>query len=107
MATDSNVQVSKVQTQMQDALNRLDINLIVLWKPDVSKSTHGEVNSNIILIYCEEAEEAWRTFTQEVTEYKLQSVTRPYRILVNSLIEAVRNLFMQKKSSLLIFFLND
>jgi len=75
-----------VQKQMQDCLNQLGINLVVVWKPDNSKSVQGEIKGNLIFLYDSDKSEAWSTFTHEVTEYKLQAVTRSYRILINKLI---------------------
>src|SRR5208283_2805086 len=79
-------QFSLVQKQMQDCLIQLGINLVVVWNPDNSKSVHGEIKGNVIFLYDSEKDEAWSTFTHEVTEYKLQAVTRPYRILINNLL---------------------
>jgi hypothetical protein len=93
-----------VQGQMQDCLCRLGVNLNVRWQPDSSKSVHGEVKGNVIFLYDDSEKEAWSTFTHEVTEYKLQAVTRPYRILVNNLIEAVEKSIYTEKSSLSIFY---
>ena len=47
--------------------------------------------------------ETWNTFTHEVTEYKLQAVTRPYRILVNNLIEAVEKSIYAEKEQFIEF----
>lgn len=47
--------------------------------------------------------EAWQTFEHEVTEYKLQAVTRPYRVLVNSLIEAVEKTIYTEKEQFIDF----
>ncbi|MGD0995555.1 MAG: hypothetical protein ABR909_08540 [Candidatus Bathyarchaeia archaeon] len=91
-------QTVKVQKQMQEALSRLNVNLIVLWKPDKTKSVHGEIKGNVIFLCDSEEKEAWDTFTHEVTEYKLQAVTRPYRILINNLIEAVeKSIYVEKE----------
>ena len=82
------IQDSSVLGRMQEVLNSLGINLKVLWQPDCTKTVHGEIKGNVIFLYDAEVSEVWRTFAHEVIEYKLQAVTRPYRILVNSLIEA-------------------
>ncbi len=96
-------QFALVQTQMQDCLNQLGINLVVLWTPNESKSVHGEIKGNAIFLYDSEKAEAWSTFTHEVTEYKLQAVTRPYRILVNNLIEAVEKSIYAEKEQFIEF----
>lgn len=96
-------QFALVQKQMQDCLNQLGINLVVLWTPNESKSIHGEIKGNVIFLYDSEKAEAWSTFTHEVTEYKLQAVTRPYRILVNNLIEAVEKSIYAEKEQFIEF----
>jgi len=96
-------QTVKVQKQMQDCLSRLGVNLIILWKPDKTKSNHGEIKGNVIFLYDSEEKEAWATFTHEVTEYKLQSVTRPYRVLINNLIEAVEKTIYAEKEQFIDF----
>lgn len=88
---------------MQDCLNQLGINLVVLWTPNESKSVHGEIKDNAIFLYDSGKAEAWSTFTHEVTEYKLQAVTRPYRILVNNLIEAVEKSIYAEKEQFIEF----
>lgn len=96
-------QFALVQKQMQDCLIQLGINLLVVWKPDNSKSVHGEIKGNVIFLYDSEKAEAWSTFTHEVTEYKLQAVTRPYRILVNNLIETVEKSIYAEKEQFIEF----
>jgi uncharacterized phage-like protein YoqJ len=96
-------QFALVQKQMQDCLNQLGINLVVLWIPNESKSIHGEIKGNVIFLYNSEKAEAWNTFTHEITEYKLQAVTRPYRILVNNLIEAVEKSIYAEKEQFIEF----
>ena len=87
-----------VQSRMQECLNSLGINLKVLWQPDCTKTVHGEIKGNVIFLYDAEASEVWQTFAHEVTEYKLQAVTRPYRILVNNLIEAFeKSIYCEKE----------
>jgi len=97
------VQFALVQKQMQDCLIQLGINLLVLWTPNKSKSVHGEIKGNVIFLYDSEKSEAWSTFTHEVTEYKLQAVTRPYRILINNLIEAVEKSIYAEKEQFIDF----
>jgi hypothetical protein len=56
------------------------------------------LKDKILFIYDEKEAEAWQTFTHEVCEYKLQAVTRPYRLLVNSLIEVIeKSVYAQKE----------
>jgi len=96
-------QIVKVQKQMQEALSRLNVNLIVLWKPDRVKANHGEIKGNVIFLYDLTEKEVWQTFTHEITEYKLQSVTRPYRTLINNLIEAVEKSIYAEKEQFIDF----
>lgn len=88
---------------MQRCLDQLGIQLKVLWKPDKSKSVHGEIRGNIIVLYDSDACEAWSTLTHEITEYKLQNVTRPYRLMVNSLIEALEKSIYAEKEQFIDF----
>jgi len=88
---------------MQACLNRLGINLLVLWKPNNSKSVNGEIKGNVIFLYDDSENDVWSTFAHEVTEYKLQAVTRPYRILINNLIEAVEKTIYAEKEQFIDF----
>ncbi len=96
-------QFALVQKQMQDCLDQLGISLIVLWKPDTSKSVHGEIKGNVIFLFDSGKAEAWSTFTHVVTEYKLQAVTRACRILVNNLIEVVEKSIYAEKEQFIEF----
>lgn len=89
---------AKTEKQMQKCANNLGLPLNICWRPDNSKAVHGEIKNNTIFLYDVEEEEAWRTLTHELTEYKLQSVTRPYRLMINSLIEAFeKSVYAQKE----------
>lgn len=96
-------QFALVQEQMQDCLCRLGVNLNVKWQPDCSKSVHGEIKGNVILLYDSNEAEAWLTFTHEITEYKLQNVTRPYRLMINSLIDALEKSVYAEKEQFIDF----
>ena len=50
-------QFALVQKQMHDCLIQLGINLLVVWKPDNSKSVHGEIKGNVIFLYDSEKEQ--------------------------------------------------
>ena len=95
--------IEAVEKQMQVCLNQLGINLVVSWKLNQSKSVHGEIKGNVIFLYDDSEEEAWTTFTHEATEYKLQAVTRPYRILINNLIEVVEKSVYAEKEQFIDF----
>jgi hypothetical protein len=94
---------TRIQGQMQNCLSQLGVNLIVYWRPDSAKTVHGEIRGNVIFIYDNEESQAWNTFTHEITEYKLQSVTRPYRLLINNLIEAVEKSIYAEKEEFIDF----
>lgn len=89
--------------KMQSCLNNLGISLTVVWTPDKTKKVHGEICDKILLIYDLSEEDAWQTFTHEVCEWKLQQVTRPYRLLVNELIGVVEKLTYQRKEEFFDF----
>jgi hypothetical protein len=89
--------------KMQICLDQLGIPLTVVWTPDPSKAIHGELMDKILFIYDSVEEEAWKTLTHEVCEFKFKQVTRPYRLLVNQLIEVVEKLTYQHKEDFLEF----
>jgi len=61
----------------------------VCWLPNSSHQVRGRAvpEKLLIEIYDLDETEAWNTFIHEVIEIKLRSALRPYRILVNKLIE--------------------
>jgi hypothetical protein len=84
--------------RMQLCLDRLCIPLTVCWVPDKTKTVHGQIYNNNLFIYDSDEKEAWLTLQHEIAEYKLQSVTRPYRLLVNALIETIeKSIYAQKE----------
>ena len=64
------------------------------WLPDSSFQVRGRVvpETALIEIYDHNETEAWTAFTHEVIEIKLRSALRPYRILVNKLIEGYQEI---------------
>jgi hypothetical protein len=83
---------------MQLCLDHLCIPLTVCWVPDKTKAVHGQIYDSNIFIYDSDEKEAWLTLQHEITEYKLQSVTRPYRLLANALIETIeKSVYVQKE----------
>jgi len=66
----------------------------VSWLPDPLKPIRGKALSKIqvIYIYDEDEEAAWSTLIHEIVEIKLRSTLRPYRILVNKLIEGYQEI---------------
>ena len=67
---------------------------IVCWLPDSSYPIRGRVvpEKLLIEIYDLDEEAAWSTFIHEIVEIKMRSALRPYRILVNKLIEGYQEL---------------
>jgi hypothetical protein len=96
-------ETAKLQKQMQNCLSCLNVTLKVLLTPDITKNSHGEIKGNVIFIYDSDEREAWKTFTHEIFEYKLKSVTRPYRLLINSLIEAFEKSIYSEKEQFIEF----
>ena len=88
---------NRVETKMQNCLDRLGLPLKVLWMPETKIAKHGEIKSNCILIYDRDEAEAWLTFEHEVLEFKFKEVTFPYRSMVNNLIEAVEKMAYERK----------
>ena len=66
----------------------------VSWLPDPSYSIRGRVvnETQSIEIYDADKEEAWNTFLHEVVELKMRGALRPYRSLVNKLIEGYQEM---------------
>lgn len=88
---------AKTERQMQNCLSRLGVPLRAHWVKDSSKSVHGEIKENKLLIYDENESEAWQTFTHELVEFKLQKLTKIYRAMINSLIDGYEKLTYQEK----------
>lgn len=71
-----------------------------VWTPDASKKMHGEIlpRDRLILIYSSTNSEAWLTLLHEVLELRLRRVLKPYRLLVNSLIEVLeKTAYLEKE----------
>ena len=91
------------QAKMQECLNRLGVNLSVHWNPDKSEPVQGEIKGNLLFLYDTEEEDAWSTLIHEIIEYKLQNVTRPYRLMINSLIESLEKSVYAEKEQFIDF----
>ena len=87
----------KIQKKMQSTLNQIVVPLTVCWTPDSTKKIHGEIKQKVLFIYDDALSDAWNTFTHEITEYKLKNVTRPYRLLINALIESFEKIEYSEK----------
>jgi hypothetical protein len=66
----------------------------VKWLPDPSSSVRGCVvpNSHIIEIFDVTESDALDTLLHEVIEIKMRSSLRPYRVIINKLIDAIQEL---------------
>lgn len=86
---------SKLEERAKNVLTRLGLcHWRVCWLPDPSYSIRGRVvpEKKIIEIYDSDEEAAWSTLIHEMVEIKLRSALRPYRILVNKLIEGYQEM---------------
>jgi hypothetical protein len=88
---------------MQKILNRLNLPLRVLWTPREDMTIHGEIKEGVILIYDSSEKEVIETFEHEVYEYKFKEVTRPYRMMVNSLIDILEKETYARKEAFFDF----
>ncbi|MDR0470613.1 MAG: hypothetical protein LBH79_02660 [Nitrososphaerota archaeon] len=89
--------------KMQECVDSLGVSLLVNWQPGLGRGLHGEIRGNVLFIYDVEEGEAWRTLMHELTEFKLDGVTRPYRLLVNGLIEVVEKTVYAQKEEFIDF----
>ena len=70
---------------------------------DPKKPIHGEIKQNTIYIYDEHQSDVLATFMHEIIEYKLQELTKVYRVMVNSLIDGYEKLSYQEKEKFIEF----
>ena len=78
-----------LEEKLSGIIKRLDLGeWQVIWEPD-STQPRGQIqlDSRIILIHNEKPEDAIETLLHEALELKLRPMLKPYRTLVNSLIE--------------------
>jgi hypothetical protein len=84
------------------ALSRLGLgHWQVAWLPDISPPIRGRAipEKLLIEIYDIDDAEAWNTFLHEVVEIKLRSALRPYRILVNKLLDGYQEIADKEKDN--------
>ncbi len=89
------MEVSKFEEKANNLLIRLGLGQWrICWLPDSSYPIRGRVvpEKLLIEIYDLDEEAAWSTFIHEIVEIKMRSALRPYRILVNKLIEGYQEL---------------
>lgn len=78
------------EARMNDLVKSLDLSgWTVLWEPDPTQHSRGQIlpEAKTIIIYDEEPEAAMETLLHEALEIKLRPMLKPYRTLVNALIE--------------------
>lgn len=89
------MEASKFEEKAKNALSHLGLgHWRVCWLPDSSNPIRGRAvpEKSLIEINDPNEEGAWDTFIHEVVEIKLRSALRPYRVLVNKLIEGYQEL---------------
>ena len=91
----TNLNANNFEAKMLKILSNLGLgHWKVHWHPEFSSTIRGKVVSEklVIEIYDSDVESAWDTFIHEVVESKLRSVLRPYRVLVNKLLEGYQEI---------------
>jgi hypothetical protein len=94
------MEVSKFEERTKNALTHLGLcPWQVCWLPDSSIPIRGRTlpKKLLIEIFDLDEEDAWNTFVHEIVEIKLRSALRPYRVLVNKLIEGYQELADKEK----------
>lgn len=95
--------IKNPEQKMQSALDRLGIPLKVCWVPKPNIDKHGELASNLLLIYDQNEADAWETFEHEIYEWRFKEVTFSYRTVINCLIGAIEKLTYERKENFLEF----
>lgn len=93
-----------VERRMNRVLERLGLPFKVVWTPDPTHNSHGNIDlaQRVIHIYNETEQGAWCTLLHEVLELRLRKITSLYQGLVNALIEYIeRHVFYPEKESFL------
>lgn len=93
----------KLTDKLQGVLGRLNLPLKVIWAPNDNMFVHGEIKSNVILIYDSCEKDAIETFQHEVYEFKFKEVTRLYRSMFNSLLEVMEKEIYARKEAFFDF----
>ena len=89
------MEASEFEEKLKKALQSIGLgHWSIRWLPDSSLPVKGRAipERHLIEIYDVDEDEAWDTFLHEVVEIKLRSAIRPYRVLVNKLIEGYQEL---------------
>lgn len=88
-------EANDLENRMKRCLTRLGLgHWKASWLPNSSAPVRGRTipEKLSIQIYDVDEFDVWETFVHEIVEIKLRSALRPYRILVNKLIEAVQEI---------------
>jgi len=94
------LEASEFEEKAKSALVHLGLgHWIVCWLPASPFPVRGKVVPETLRIEIYDADEAdaWNTFIHEVVEIKLRSALRPYRILVNKLLEGYQEIADKEK----------
>ena len=94
------MEVSKFEEKANNLLIRLGLGQWrICWLPDSSYPIRGRANPEraLIEIYDLDEEGAWDTLIHEIVEIRMRSALRPYRILVNKLIEGYQEIVEGEK----------
>lgn len=93
-----------LEQRMNLALERLGLHgWEAAWVPDPDMPRRGEskLESKIILVYDLDQKKAWKTFVHEVLEVKRRASERPWRLIVNALLGALKQIAYEEKESYL------
>jgi hypothetical protein len=73
-----------------------------IWEPD-STQPRGQIQleNRIILIHDDKPEEVLKTLTHEIVELKLRPMLKPYRTLVNALIQFAEERIYESKEKVI------
>jgi len=71
----------------------------VIWSPANSPKERGRamMEDKIILLHDKDREKARETFAHEILEIRMRAIVRPWRVTVNSLIEAMEKIYYEEK----------
>ena len=98
---------NEFEVKMKKYLSQLGLSQwVVLWLPNSLCSVRGRTvpEKLMIEIYDLDEDDGWDTFIHEIVEIKLRSALRPYRILVNKLIEGYQELVDGARARLIRLF---
>lgn len=102
--------IPELESRMQEKLASLGLNhWNILILPGESNTLRGKTipENNLIEIYDTYSQDAWETFIHEIIEIKLRSAIRPYRILVNKLIEGYQEIVDFEKDQFIESLIQD